>query len=179
MNFLNKKRKLYILIFLMFIVSLNGCSMFGGKAQKKPQISKQEIQSNVKKEMKTPETQKIIQDAAKTQKLVDLLNTPEADHLIQKKIIDNLDTSKVSVKLQENLTKALASPDIQKQFQEHVKKSMATPEVEKAVSSAVQAAVMKIIQGGGQGGKGGGGQAGGGGGKSGGGGGQSGGPGGS
>ena len=177
MNFLNKKKKLYVSIFLMFIVSLSGCSMFGGKAQKKPQISKQEIESNVKKEMKTPETQKVIQDAAKTQKLVDLLNTPEADQLIQKKIIDNLDTSKVSVKLQENLTKALASPNIQKQFQEHVKKSMETPEVQKAMTSAVQAAVMKIIQGGGQGGKGGGGQSGGG--KSGSGGGESGGSGGS
>jgi len=123
MKFLNKYNKPFVLIMLMIMVFFAGCSIFGGKPQKKPQVSKQEIQKSVKEEMQAPETMKIIEDAAKTQKLEELLKTPEADRLIQKEIIDNLDTS-------------------------HVKKTMDSPEVQKVVSSAVQNAVMKIFQGG-------------------------------
>jgi len=148
MKFLNKYNKPFVLIMLMIMVFFAGCSIFGGKPQKKPQVSKQEIQKSVKEEMQAPETMKIIEDAAKTQKLEELLKTPEADRLIQKEIIDNLDTSQVSIKLQEDLKKALTSPEIQKQFLDHVKKTMDSPEVQKVVSSAVQNAVMKIFQGG-------------------------------
>ncbi len=155
MDSLRKKRDFLILVVFTFIISaLAGCSVSigGGSPQKKPEISPSEIRSNVKKEMQSPETKKLIEDAAKTQKLEELLATPEADRLIQKKIIDNFDTAQVSVKLQEDMKKILAAPDVQKQFQEQVKKAIESPEVQKAVSSAVQKALMQLLQGGGQGG---------------------------
>ena len=147
------RSKLTALIVLTTILSLSlaGCSMSigGNSPQKKPEVAKDEIEKSVKKEMSTPETQKIIEDAAKTQKLEDLLLTPDADKLVQKKIIDNFDTPQVSAKLQQDMKQVLSSPDTQKQFQAHVSKSMETPEVQKALTAAVQKAMMQILQGGG------------------------------
>ena len=154
MNNLSKKGALFVLLItILFIFQVFGCSMsFGGggsSPQKKPDTSKEEIQNSVKKEMKDPETRKLIEDAARTQRLELLLQTPEADRLIQKKIVENLDTPTVNAKIQQDMKKVMSMPDLQKQFQEHVRSSLETPAVKSALVSGVQKAVVQMFEGGG------------------------------
>ena len=154
MNSLSKRAASFaVLITILFTFQVFGCSMsFGGggsSPQKKPDTSKEEIQNSVKKEMKDPEMRKLIEDAAKTQRLELLLQTPEADRLIQKKIVENLDTPMVNAKIQQDMKKVMTMPDLQKQFQEHVRSSLETPAVKSALISGVQRAVVQMFQGGG------------------------------
>lgn len=145
------------IIMTAYLLSFSGCSFQvggGGSPQKKPEVSQEDVKKQVDEHMKKPEVQKTIEDAAKTQRLEDLLYIPEADKLIQDKIAENLGTPSVSTQLNKELTKALGTPEIQKQLQEHIKKAMETPEMSKAINASVQQALMKIIQGGGQGGQG-------------------------
>lgn len=155
MNNLSKKGILLVLLItILFIFSVVGCSMsFGGggsSPQKKPDTSKEDIQNSVKKEMKDPEMRKLIEDAARTQRLELLLQTPEADRLIQKKIVENLDTPMVNAKIQQDMKKVMSMPDIQKQFQQSVSSSLETPAVKSALISGVQRAVVQMFQGGGK-----------------------------
>lgn len=152
---------LRLLMASLLILSISGCSMSigGSSPQKKPEASKEDIKKSVEEEMQKPETKQMITDAAKTQKLEELLQTPDASKLVQQKLMESLETPEVDKKIQENLKTVLSSPETQKQLQLQVTKAMDTPAVQQALNSAVQQAMMKMLQGGG--GQGGGGQGGG------------------
>ncbi|PKM81884.1 MAG: hypothetical protein CVU89_07630 [Firmicutes bacterium HGW-Firmicutes-14] len=152
------RRPAVILILILFLAAgFSGCSFsIGGSPQKKQEIDPLEIRRNVKQEMKSPETRKLILDAARTQKLEELLKTPEADMLIQEEVSKNLSTSEINVKLQEIMKEVMAMPAVQKQLQQDITKSFQDPDVKKALSEAVQKALTEIIQGGGGQGAGGG-----------------------
>ncbi len=131
---------------------LTGCSFsIGGSPEKKPYVSPKEVERNVAKEMESEKIRKLIQDAAKTQKLEELLKTPGADKVISQEVIKSFDSSEVNVRLQDEIKKALDTSDVKKAIMEQVIKAMDTPEFQESLSSAVQKSMMQIIQGGGQG----------------------------
>lgn len=138
-------------VILSFIPVVTGCSMLGGP-KKKPEVSKEDVSSMVKQEMKSPETQKTIEDAVAGNQLKDLLKSSEADKLMEKKMMENMETPKVSKAIQEQLQNALRSPDSQKVLQEHIKKAMATPDVQQNLNTMVQQALTKMMQSGQKGG---------------------------
>ena len=151
--------KIYIMLLIIILMIsaltlLPGCSFsLGGSPQKKPYVSPKEVERNVKDEMKSPEIRSLIINTVKTQKLEEILNTPEADQLISEEVIQSFTSSSVNTRLQEEIKKALETSEVQKVLQEQMKKTIDTPEFQKALTQAVQKTLMQLVQGQGGGGQ--------------------------
>jgi len=143
-----------VVMILAFIPVAAGCSLSLGSPQKKPEVTKDDVKTMVEKEMSTPETRRIIEEAVAGHELKDLLKAPEADKLMESKMMENIESPKVSKAIQEQLTNAMRSPESQKVLQEHIKRAMATPDIQQTMQTMVQQAMMKMMQGGRQGGAG-------------------------
>lgn len=132
------RKTLILMLVVAMAAQIAGCL----PGQARPEPSPEQIRAAVREEMRSRETERLIEDEVQRIQvrltLAEVLETPEGQ-----------------IALQDQLEEMMDTPDFKKALETRVAEVMAMPEVRKAIQEAVRWALMDMIrqgQGGGGGG---------------------------